>query len=598
MKRVSFEKVVARNFMSIGEEPIELNYRHGVNIITGANLDREESGNGVGKSSVVEILYFALFGTTIRDVKATQIKHYSATDPAEVTVDFTVKDTSGTSKYELIRNASPSRVSLYKQGVDITPSTIPKTNDLIKQIIGATPEVFQNSIIMTVNGAIPFMSQRKVDKRKFLEGILGLGAFGEMLLMARLDFNNTKSDYQVEYGKYSTSIKSLENIEGMLKSYKLQKKEKLENYKSRIENNKDRIIKLEEETKKLKDELQGYKSSDEIKIIENQIHKLEEENADHVKENTIMLHKKGLLEREIKEQENIPDVCPACQRKLTKTLLEEANKKISKAKKSILNIDKEIIKKEKTILEIKEQIKENRKEREVFLHETQSIKYKLQSCKTNSSSIKEYKENIKSLEEDIKDLDKDEDRYTDSIKKLQIEVCEMQNIVQDLDKKMEIYKISKFIVSEEGIRSFVVKKILKLLNSRLSYYLNVLDAPCTCEFDQYFVEKLVNEKGHECSYHNFSAGERKRIDLAILFTFQDLRRLQSDSSINVSIYDELLDSSLDKQGIKNVMKILDERVDKYNECVYIVTHRPDAVDTISGEIIFLEKENGVTKISQ
>ena len=136
------------------------------------------------------------------------------------------------------------------------------------------------------------------------------------------------------------------------------------------------------------------------------------------------------------------------------------------------------------------------------------------------------------------------------------------------------------------------------MNNRLAYYLKKLDANCTCEFNEYFMETLVDEKGRECSYFNFSSGERKRIDLSILFTFQDLRRLQSDVTLNVSMYDELLDSSLCQAGTKQVLDILYDRAEQFNECIYIVTHRPDAVDIITGEIIYLEKENGVTRIAE
>ena len=599
MKRVNFERISVKNFLSVGEEPVEIDYRPGVNVITGANLDKEDSGNGVGKSSITESIYFALFGHTLRELKATEIKHYSASDPAEVCVEFSVKTEGETHKYELTRNASPSRVELLKDGVDITPSTIPKTNELVKSILGANPEVFQNSVIMTVNSTTPFMAQGKVAKRKFLEGILGLGAFGEMLLLARQDFNNTKSDYQTEYAAYSTQLKSVENLEDLFESHKKNKAEKIEGFKTRIDNNKARITALTEETTELQAELKEYKNSDGSvrDTLQSKISDIESQRMALIEETSGLKHQVAGLKKEVDSKKELPEVCSECGRKLTQKMLQEAEKKIKQTQKTITSLNKDLGGKEEDLLELDNALKEVRAEKDLLIEKEQTIRYKLKTVKSNKSSIDEYKQNVTNLQNDIKKLNEEDKTYSENIKKVQREVSEMQKVVQELDKKMEIYKLSKFIVSEEGIRSFVVKKILKVLNSRLSYYLKTLDANCTCEFDAHFIETLVNDKGHECSYYNFSAGERKRIDLAILFTFQDLRRLQSDASLNLSMYDELLDSSLDKQGIKNVMKVLDERVEKYNECVYIVTHRPDAVDTISGEIIFLEKENGVTRIA-
>ena len=82
----------------------------------------------------------------------------------------------------------------------------------------------------------------------------------------------------------------------------------------------------------------------------------------------------------------------------------------------------------------------------------------------------------------------------------------------------------------------------------------------------------------------------------------DIRRLQGDVSYNISIYDELLDSSLDEKGVDMVIDILRERVDKFDESVMIISHRRESVKAVtaaSGEfnndVIFLEKENGITR---
>jgi hypothetical protein len=39
--------------------------------------------------------------------------------------------------------------------------------------------------------------------------------------------------------------------------------------------------------------------------------------------------------------------------------------------------------------------------------------------------------------------------------------------------------------------------------------------------------------------------ERRRIDIAILFMFQDMLRMQTGVSFNLNMYDELLDSAVD-----------------------------------------------------
>ena len=82
----------------------------------------------------------------------------------------------------------------------------------------------------------------------------------------------------------------------------------------------------------------------------------------------------------------------------------------------------------------------------------------------------------------------------------------------------------------------------------------------------------------------------------------DLRRLQGDIVFDFSMYDELLDSSLDERGIEIVVDILKERVTKFGEMIYIISHRKEAGTLVntslggdaSGEIILLQKQKGIT----
>ena len=74
----------------------------------------------------------------------------------------------------------------------------------------------------------------------------------------------------------------------------------------------------------------------------------------------------------------------------------------------------------------------------------------------------------------------------------------------------------------------------------------------------------------------------------------DVRRLQGGVSINISIYDELLDSSVDERGIELVLNILKERVEANNESVMVISHRKESAKFATGEFICFEKRNGIT----
>jgi DNA repair exonuclease SbcCD ATPase subunit len=74
MKKVIFKSVKIQNFLSVGKDPLELDFQKGINLITGENKDKGGK-NGIGKSSILESIYWCLFGNTIRDIKKDKIVH-------------------------------------------------------------------------------------------------------------------------------------------------------------------------------------------------------------------------------------------------------------------------------------------------------------------------------------------------------------------------------------------------------------------------------------------------------------------------------------------------------------------------------------------
>ena len=73
-----------------------------------------------------------------------------------------------------------------------------------------------------------------------------------------------------------------------------------------------------------------------------------------------------------------------------------------------------------------------------------------------------------------------------------------------------------------------------------------------------------------------------------------MRRLQGDVAYNLLMFDELLDSSLDEKGVELVLNILKDRIEKHNENIYVISHRKESVKAATGEVIVLEKKNGIT----
>jgi DNA repair exonuclease SbcCD ATPase subunit len=593
MKYVNFKRLAIKNFLSVGEEPVVVEFNSGLNIITGHNKDKLDRRNGVGKSTVADAVYFAIFGSTLRELKKDFIVNNIIQRNCEVCLNFTVNVDGVESEYKLIRRLAPSKCLLYRDGEDITRDSISNTTHYLCDLLHTTPEVFQNCVIMTVNNVIPFMAKKKLEKRKFIEGIFNLQVFSNMLNNVRAEYNNISKNLDIECAKYeeiSNSINSLNQQKQNLENNRLRNKIKLETRLEACDQD------IESQQSKL-DSAEIVDISEFTSKIDRIDSILEELNTKIQKIVSMKSKSQAMIEMQHEKYNKMcsdHDQCPVCLNKL------------DESHKDYIEEEKRTVKQQIDELSVKKKSADNKlKEANTIRTTLMSKKSKLNDKKTaaniqksNIENIKQRLKQLKSLHKDITDdlksVENIDTTLDENIKDVTTRLDATQKQIDEIKEELSKLDVIKFIVSEEGVKSYIVKKILQLLNSKLSHYLKKMDSNCICVFNEYFEEEIIDEKGKQCSYFNFSGAERKNIDLACLFAFMDIRRLQGDVAFNFSMYDELFDSSLDERGVELVIDILKEKIEKYNECIMVISHRKESTKMATGEIIFLEKQNGIT----
>ena len=128
MKYIKFETITIKNFLSVGDEPVIVNFDTGINVITGTNKDKDDRRNGVGKSTIADAVYFTIFGNTLRDIKKENIPNNITTGQTETCIEFTVTENKHSTKYSIVRLLNPSKCYIYKDGVDKTRDSISNTS--------------------------------------------------------------------------------------------------------------------------------------------------------------------------------------------------------------------------------------------------------------------------------------------------------------------------------------------------------------------------------------------------------------------------------------------------------------------------------------
>ena len=596
MKRVNYKKLSIKNFLSIGREPVVVEFKKGIHIITGVNKDKIDRKNGVGKSAIACAFYFAHFGEAIRDIKKDLIINDITNDKVEVVLEVDVVENGKTDNYIIERTLKPSELSVHKNGVNVTLSSIPRTTEYVCNVLGVTPTLMTNCVVMTINDTIPFMAKPKGDKRKFIEDVFDLDVFSRMVSELKKDYRDIKKDLDIKdvlVSEIKNTVKALKEQRDKLEDVK---KERLNLYITRREENvKERDI--------LAAKIQNYTPINTTEVDE----KIKKyiEASDTLSEKKDNLNIKAIeKEYEIKAKEierkkiqNAIDqgMCYECKREVTGDDTNHYNS-------LIIQLDKEINQLKKECVELRKDEHSTKQKRLKLLNAIS----KLSDEKRENVRIgEERKAEIKRLEQinnwivelnkDIETVNKSNDDFTDGIKKEAVRLKDNAHQLNALRNRFKVIESAKFVLGDEGVKTHIIKKLIGLLNSKLVYYIRKLDGNCICKFNEYFEEEIINTKNKIRSYFNFSGAEKKAVDLSCLFTFSDIKRMQGGVSYNVSIYDELFDSSLDETGVNLVIDILKERVEQNDECVLIISHRKEAIKAVTGEIIYLEKSGDITR---
>ena len=594
MRLVNFKSLTIKNFLSVGETPVTINFQSGVNVITGINYDKEDSKNGVGKSTIADALYFALFGTTIRELPKDLIVNSFTKKKCDVILDFDVENGNGLSQYRITRTINPTKCHMTKNGEDITRSTMAKTNEYIQRLVLSNGKIFQNSVIMTINNTVPFMAQSKIDKRKFIESILSLEIFSDMLSKAREEHNIFKKDYEVLFTKVEGIEKGYKFNKEQLDAFEETKRQKIEVLTKRIEENKVKIEELKKDIKELpndvleKLDIKLQQCNEELQELQKLYKKAYQVLAD-------VKSKISHIEDQLKEIEKVGAICTTCKRAYSDDDLKhkEANKKELNTK--LKDLTKELNTAQKELDKVNTFQSKKEKEIKDIQDKKNIVREVLNNNKNTETKIGLINEAIQEQLQEIEDVKKQTNEALENVvKELEEKLIQGKKDLEKLDHECSVLECVKFVVSEEGVKSYIVKKILAVLNGRMAYYLEKLHANCLCQFDEFFDEQITDEKGEYKSYFNFSGGERKRIDLACLFSFLDIRRMQGDVHFSTIFYDELLDSSLDDKGVELVLDVLRERALKHKENCYIITHRGTTITEKIDNTVFLEKRNNFT----
>jgi len=152
-------------------------------------------------------------------------------------------------------------------------------------------------------------------------------------------------------------------------------------------------------------------------------------------------------------------------------------------------------------------------------------------------------------------------------------------------------EIVEDVLGEDGVKNLAVKTILPGLNANISAMSQTMHIPFQIKFNDKF-DCVITHLGQEINAMTLSTGERKKADFIIIIAIIKILKLRFPQ-LNLLFLDELL-SSVDQDGIYNILKILSQVIKESKINTFVINH-----STLPHEIfdkkLQIYRDNGFSK---
>jgi len=532
--------------------------------------------NGSGKSTMLDALCFALFGKAFRSITKPSLLNSINEKDCIVEVQFDI----GNKEYKVVRGIKPNVFEIYQDGVLINQDAAARDYQeyLEKFILKLNYKSFTQIVILGSASFTPFMQLSASDRRSIIEDLLDIQIFSTMNSLAK-----------------ERTSKNKENL--------LLKKNEIELLTQRYNLKNEHINKLNQDNdakiKEYQEELELNKTQSEI--LQSEIKTLEWKNT---RLNNIVLQMPD-IEAKIKQ---IRKIEVQIEGKITKIANDrhfyEHNDNCSTCKQTIPVEFKEkefgdLTIKEKEFIDALEDLKIKLNEKEIKLNKIKTFQSKMHNFQveiaTKNASIKAirlYVARLKGLISDLSITEK-EDADLNELTIIKTQIKTAQEELKELLDEKSYYEVATNLLKDSGIKTKIIKQYLPIINKMVNKYLASLDFFVNFNLDESFKETIKSRHRDDFSYHNFSEGEKQRIDMALMLTWRAIAKLKNSSSTNLLILDEVFDSSLDTTGTEELMKIL-HSLDDVN--LFVISHKGDILQDKFANTIRFEKVKNFSRI--
>jgi DNA repair exonuclease SbcCD ATPase subunit len=567
---IKFTKLRYKNFLSSG------------NAFTAIDFDAAPTTlvighNGSGKSTMLDALSFGLFGKPHRKISKPQLVNSINQKGTEVEVEFNI----GKAQYKIVRGIKPNIFEIWVDGNMVNQDSHAKEYQamLEKNILKLSHKSFHQIVVLGSSSFVPFMQMAGGARREVIEDLLDINIFSKMNSLLK----EKSSILKDAISSNSHSIELVKTKINAQKKYLRDLSAVNEQHKATKE---DEIQTLFDEIRSLEAQNTGLNVNLDTDAICTSLDKLKPQRTQLM---DYQAQFKTQIKSVVKEAKFFDENehCPTCDQGIDSDLRDskkeganarakELSTAMTKATEQLTSFDNEI------------------DGLEVQLKEQQST---INTIQSNTQLVTRLTRNIDRIRQDISEME----GTTGDLQGANAELNKLNefSIAKNEEKftlgeQSSYNQVASELLRDTGIKTKIIKQYVPVINQLTNQYLQILDFFVHFDLDENFSETIRSRHRDNFSYDSFSEGEKQRIDLSLLFTWRQIAKMKNSVATNLLILDETFDSSLDDDGVDNLMKILYSLGEETN--VFVISHKAELEDAQFQRRLEFVKDKNFSKL--